>query len=110
MRRQNCVRKQSCGSAINVFGAPQVEQQDGDLFVLDVADKTVVSNAVTPQATLLPLQSSSPLSRIVSKGQALTKKVQYGFLCCMVELRNLPCSSAGDLNPPSQDDAPALRA
>jgi hypothetical protein len=52
-----------------------LEYQDQDAYVLDLADQAIVSHAILPElAESLPLQGLSDTAGIVERGEARRKK------------------------------------
>jgi hypothetical protein len=78
----------------------EFEDENGDASILDVADETIVTDPITPQAALFALQDPSPSARFVRGRQSFPQESQNRFLRLMVELYDPPTGSARDFNPP----------
>jgi nucleoid-associated protein YgaU len=62
-------------SAVDFAAMADLEDQDDDPLVLNVADNAVVANAVAPEAAeLRALQGIADTTRIVESGDSLSQK------------------------------------
>ena len=85
------------------------QHEDGDLLILDVTDKAVVADAISPQTTLIAVKRLTPLSRIVRRLHPLPEKASDKGLGASVVFLYLFFGGAGDLNRPTQGAAPTRR-
>ncbi len=80
------------------------------LFVLDIANQTVVAHAISPKPTLVAVKRLTPLPWILRGSQTFAQETNDGLLSGTVELLDLSFSGAGEFNRPDQACAPVLRA
>jgi hypothetical protein len=53
-------------SPIDVFSMHDFQHQDGDPFVLNIANRTVIANPISPQSAPVAVKRLAALPRIVS--------------------------------------------
>lgn len=94
-------------SSINVALVADLDHQDAQHRVLDVADEAIVAHAVAPElAELRPGQRLAQSAGIVLDGEAIPKEVGESPGFVPVELAELFRGRRCQPNPPSQGLAP----
>lgn len=77
------------------------EYQNRDFLVLDVANQSIITDPVAPEAALLSAQRFSALARIMGGRHTLPQKRDNGFLSLSIQLLDLLFGSAADLDCPA---------
>src|SRR5271157_2585255 len=92
-------------SCLTIYLAPvaDAEYQNNQTLVLDLCDKPVIANPVSPKLSkTLTLQGRSNAAGTLQRGDAFMQKLPNAPLHVVVQLFKLPKGSIGQLNRPSQ--------
>lgn len=96
-------------TCIDGAAVPDLDDEYGEFFIFDLAEKAIVSDAVTPEARQLVEQRLAEVAGIGCCGYSLVKVAEDAALDGAIQFGEVAVSFVAELNPPSHTCDRSLR-